>query len=116
MPAPIAPAPITATGASRASAFAIASAPGEPRRALAQERGDALAVVLAEAEHALQVALEVELGLERIRCGRVDRAARRDQPLRRRAREPRHELLDRFRERRIVDGLPDHAPRRRLLG
>ena len=58
-PTPIAPAPMTATVASRGNApavmpIAVTSAAGEARRALVEERGDAFAIVGAAAELALQ--------------------------------------------------------------
>ena len=57
MPAPIAPAPITATVDPRAAAAAIGAPvqrPGESRRPLGDERGDAFAIVVARPELALQ--------------------------------------------------------------
>ena len=77
MPAPIAPAPMTATiGSARSSApvMALRLAAGELRRPLGQERRHAFAIVVAVAELALQVALEVEL--RRRACCRRTPAAR----------------------------------------
>src|SRR6185437_421336 len=74
MPAPIAPAPMTATIASRGRAAAVViSAPDESRRAFFEKRRDAFAVVGAIAEHPLRVAFKVELLLERVVGGRVER-------------------------------------------
>jgi len=47
---------------------------GEPGRPLFEESGDAFAIVVAIAQIALRVALEIELLLERVPGGRVERA------------------------------------------
>jgi hypothetical protein len=65
MPLPIAPAPITATSASRGNA-ALTSAARESRRALLEECRHALAVIPSETQLALEIAFEIELLIERV--------------------------------------------------
>jgi hypothetical protein len=52
-------------------AFSIGSSAREARRALLLERAHAFAIVVAQARLALQVALEIELRVERVRRRRV---------------------------------------------
>src|SRR5512135_371807 len=114
MPMPMAPAPMTATVASRGSAPPT-SAPGETGRALLQERGNAFAVVGTETELALQVALEIELLFQRIARRRVHRALDRGEPAGRRVRQLREHRVDGRRKLRVVDAFPDQAPGRCLF-
>src|SRR3569833_257662 len=118
MPAPMAPAPMTATVASRGSGppIARASAAGEARRPLGEERGDAFAIVVAVAELALDVALEVELGFERVVDAGVQRALDGGEAARGRLRELRDQALDRGRQFGVVAALPDETPGGGLLG
>src|SRR5512132_756520 len=126
MPAPIAPAPMTATVASRGNALAVVivaepapeprSASGESRRTLVEESGDAFAIVRAVAERALQVALEIELLLERVAGGCMQRTLDRREAARRRLRELREQRVDRCPQLGVLDAFPDQSPRGRVFG
>src|SRR5690349_21324774 len=91
-------------------------APGEARRTLVEERRNALTVVGAVAEFALHVALEVELLLQRVAGGCMERALDRRESARRRLRQLGEQSLGRCREIDVIDAFPDETPRDRLLG
>src|SRR4051812_45659868 len=98
---------LTRAATASASASATPSAPREAGRGLLEEGGDALLVVAAPPGRALQVALEVELRVERVARARVDRPLdepeRRGRPVGEKAHEPArlgHQPL-------VVDHLPD---------
>src|SRR6185369_13814307 len=119
MPAPIAPAPMTATRASLGSAAVIdgvpeaeLSASRELRRSLRGEGFYAFAIVVAVAERALHVALEVELRRERARSGRLQRFLDRRVAARRTLRQLREQLVGDALQLIVLDALPDETPRR----
>ena len=100
------------SGADRSARLAAA----EHRRALFQERAHALRIVGRQARLALEFALEIELGVEVVVPGLVERALDQREPERRRGSEVLAELV-RFRQQFVVrERLPDHAPAFRLLG
>ncbi len=108
MPAPIVPAPMTATVEPGGSAAVIApfpSSPGEARRSFRDERGDAFAIIVAVAQRALQVALEVELRGERVGGGRLERLLDRREPARGRLGEVAEQPVDDGRQLGVLDAL-----------
>src|SRR5215813_13167160 len=98
MPAPIVPAPTTATVASLGTAAVIAGESllpsGELRRPFRGECSDSFAIVSAFAQRPLQIALEIELGGKRVAGARVERPLDRRESARGRLRELLQQLVD----------------------
>ena len=90
-------------------------ASGEMRRPLGGERGHPFPIVLAVAELALQVALEIELRRQRVAGGRLQRLLDRGETPRGRLRQVGQELLRDGRQLGVLDALPDEPPLRGLL-
>src|SRR5947209_2662394 len=107
MPTPIAPAPSTATTDSRAGAALNASASGEARRPLGEERRDAFPVVVAGAKLALEVPLEVELRDEIVAGARVQGTLDCREAARGRRGELDDEALGGAGKLGVINALPD---------
>src|SRR5215218_8317311 len=107
----MAPAPMTATMASLGSAALIVSpkeglsAAGELRRPLGGESFDALAIVVAVAKRALQVALDIELRCERVRGRRLQCLLDRGVATRGTLSQVRQQLVDHGLQLLVVDTL-----------
>src|SRR6201999_2456048 len=91
------------------------SAAGEIRRAFLAECGDAFFIIRGAAELALQVALVIELRLQRDLPALAHRELDRGEAPGRPARQTRDELVGLAFELVVVDRAPDQAPAFRLF-
>src|SRR5262249_14379872 len=80
-----------------------------------EEGADGFAVVARVSQLAHEIALEVELRLQRVGRARVDRLLDAREAARGRVREAANERFDLVGELGIVDAFPDEPPIRRLL-
>src|SRR6185312_9601601 len=91
-------------------------AAGEFGFALLHEGTHTLGIIRVEACLALEVAFEIELGIERVGCRGVERPLDQRQSLRRRGGEMLADAARLIDQRVIVDAAPDQSPFGGLVG